>query len=276
MFSFIILNYNNISETINCLKKIKRYNDCNFVVVDNNTMSSIDEEEVLKYTDDLIKLDDNYGFAKANNIGIKYAKDKYNSLYYIVINNDVEITQSNFLDIIVNDYNKYSFDMLGPWIDTPGYSVNPFNSFVTENEILKEIDKARKMVKICNNPLYYFFLMLGVKVKGLFVRKNKPANGEKLEKGVALHCCAIVFSKKYIDKYNYPFYNETFLFHEEDFLFQRVLKDGLVTIYDPDLKVYHKEGVTMKKNSSKERIRRRFRESERIKSLELLLKECGR
>ncbi len=115
--------------------------------------------------------------------------------------------------------------------------------------------------------------MLCIKIKAIFKTKRKPTNGDKLVVGCALHGCAIIFSNDYIKKYKYPFYNDTFLFHEEDFLYVRVLKDKLKTVYDPDLKVYHKEGSSMKKKDSNERLRRKFREEERLKSLELLLQE---
>ncbi len=146
MYSFIILNYNNVDETINCLEKLEaiKNKDCNFIVVDNNTLTNDEEKEVEKYTKDIIKLDDNYGYAKANNIGIEYAKDKYKSEFYIVINNDVEITQKDFLNIIEKDYKKYKFDMLGPWIDSPGESVNPFNAFSTEEIVKSEIKNCKK------------------------------------------------------------------------------------------------------------------------------------
>ena len=275
MFSFIILHYKNIKETINCLNKLQsiKNDDCNFVVVDNNSLSSEEEKEILNYTNDIVKLDKNYGFAKANNKGIEYAKNKYHSKFYIVINNDVEITQDNFLQLIIKDYDKYQFDMLGPWIDTPGNSVNPFNAYTTKEQVEIEINKCKKMASMCDNKFKYDLLMLGVKIKGVFKKHKKPVNGNELKEGVALHGCAIIFSDKYVNKYEYPFYNDTFLFHEEEFLYQRVLKDKLITIYDPNLKVYHKEGSTMSVVNEQERMKRKLREEQRIKSLELLLKE---
>ena len=93
-----------------------------------------------------------------------------------------------------------------------------------------------------------------------------------LESNIPLHGCAIIFSKKYIDKYEYPFNNETFLFHEEEFLYNRVTKDNLISIYDPNLYVFHREGSSMKKKNKKSRLNKLFREKERLKSLEILQK----
>ena len=98
-----------------------------------------------------------------------------------------------------------------------------------------------------------------------------PTNGNKVLTSSPLHGCCIIFSKDYIDKYKYPFYNETFLFHEEEFLYQRVIKNNLISVYDPKLTVFHKEGSSIKKSNKKERLSKLFREKTRLKSLYVLL-----
>ena len=119
----------------------------------NLTLTNNEEKMLRKYTDDIVMLDDNYGFAKANNKGIEYARSKYNSDYYIVINNDVFITQKDFLKVIDKDYEKYKFDVLGPKIESPtGESVNPFPVFKTFNEVKFQIEKSKKLIKIYSNP----------------------------------------------------------------------------------------------------------------------------
>ena len=275
MFSFIILNYNNIDETINCLNKLQsiKNKDCNFIVVDNATLNKKNISKIEEYTNDILLLKENFGFAKANNKGIKYAKEKYNSDFYIVINNDVEITQKNFLEIIKKNYKKYKFDMMGPWIDSPGDSVNPFPAFTTKKEVENEIEKSKRISRICDSRIKYWLLILGIKMKHLIKKPIKNKNGVDIELNVPLHGCAIIFSKKYVNKYEYPFINDTFLFHEESLLYNRVKKDKLTTLYNPDLKIYHKEGSTMCKINKNSRLRRKFREEEKIKSLEILLKE---
>ncbi|MBR1416218.1 MAG: glycosyltransferase family 2 protein [Bacilli bacterium] len=276
MYSFIILHYKNIDDTINCLSNLKNLanKDTNFIVVDNNTLSDSEIKLIKKFTNDIVKLDSNYGFAKANNKGLAYAKKKYNSKFYIVINNDVFISQNNFLDIINKDYQSYSFDMLGPSISSPsGESINPFPVIKEKKDVENEIKKCNKLIKIYSNSLLYILLNCYLKIKHMFIKNNKPINGKTIEKGVALHGCAIIFSDKYIRKYKYPFYNDTFLFHEEEFLYVRIVKDDLTSIYDPNLKVFHKEGSSIKKSNNGIRKSKLFREKERLKSLYLLLKE---
>ena len=274
MFSFIILHYKNIEETIECLTKLQSLfqDKCHMVIVDNNTLSKSEEKLIQKFTKDILKLGKNYGFAKANNKGIAYARKKYKSKYYIVMNNDVYIDDANFLNIIEKDYKKYSFDMMGPYISSPSKeSVNPFPVIKDIDSLNKEISRCKKLIKIYSNPIMYFLLQGVLKIKHAIRKPNIPTNGDKTILDSPLHGCCIIFSDDYLKKYKYPFYDETFLFHEEEFLYQRVINDKLVSLYDPELKVFHKEGSSINKSNKKERLSKLFREKTRLKSLYLLI-----
>lgn len=112
-----------------------------------------------------------------------------------------------------------------------------------------------------------------MKIKSIIFKRELPKNSKKLEFKVPLHGCAIIFSNNYLNKYLNAFYNETFLFHEEEFLYQRVLKDNLISIYSPKIKVFHKEGASVKKSSGHEIESKLFCEKEKLKSLVLLERE---
>ena len=274
MFSFIILHYKNIDETIECLTCLQKLDlkDAHIIIVDNNTLSISEEKLIKRFTKDILKLDQNYGFAKANNKGIEYAKKKYNSKFYIVMNNDVYISDKDFLNIISKDYEKYKFAMLGPLITSPsGESVNPFPVIKDIDTLNQEIKRCEKLISIYSNPFCYWLLKMGIKIKHFIKKPAVPANGSKILTKAPLHGCCLIFSKDYIDKYKYPFYNETFLFHEEEFLYQRVIKDNLISLYDPSLTVFHKEGSSIKKSNKKERLSKLFREKTRLESLYVLL-----
>lgn len=274
MFSFVILHYKNIDETIECLTYLQKLDlkDAHLIVVDNNTLSVSEEKLIKRFTKDILKLDQNYGFAKANNKGIEYAKKKYHSKFYIVMNNDVYISDKNFLNIIASDYEKYNFDMLGPFISSPsGESVNPFPVIKNEEALASEIKRCQKLISIYSNPFSYHVLQSGINLKHFLKKPMVPINGAEVLLDSPLHGCCIIFSEQYIKKYKYPFYNETFLFHEEEFLYQRVIKDKLISVYDPEIKVFHKEGSSIKKSNKKERLSKLFREKTRLKSLYVLL-----
>lgn len=271
-FCYVILHYKNINDTIECIKSIQEKFDSNIVVVDNATLNKNDELLIKKHTDDLILLDKNYGFAKANNIGSKYAIEKYNPDFLVVINNDILINQKEFEENIEKSYKYKKFDMLGPKIITNGgNSVNPFNAYKTIEEVENAISIKERNVKIFSNKILYFAFYLYHKIKYTFKSEQVLFNGDKYEENVALHGCGIIFSKQYYKKYKNVFYNETFLYHEEEFLFYRVTRDKLVSVYDPSIEIFHKEGASLNLTYNKNnRNKELFRNREILKSLNLL------
>lgn len=277
MLTFVILHYVNTKETINCINTIKNNlnsDDFKIIVVDNNTLDENDFLKIENMVDDLIKLESNMGFAKANNIGVDLARKKYNTDYIAVINNDVYIEDKLFIKKIEDDYKKYNFDLLGTYISSPSNdSFNPFPVLKDKDVVIKKIRKSKKLIKYYNNSFLYFFLNLYLNIKKLFNKQIvTDRNGKKIELCSPLHGCAIIFSKKYFKIFNDAFDNKTFLFYEEEFLYKRIINHKLISVYDPNIRVFHKEGSSTKKDSSLRR-KKLFRESEKLKSLEILVKE---
>ena len=274
MIAFIILHYKNIKDTLECIESIlKQETDkkVKIIVVDNNTLNEKDEQKLKKYNIDLIKLEENKGFAKANNIGCKFAIKNYKPDYLIVSNNDIIIRQKGFIEKI---YNEEKFDILGPMILTKhGQSVNPFPVYKNIDEVEKQIKKTKKLIKIYQSIILRNMLKIYIKVKKIFKGEKLVTNGLKREYNVALHGCFLIFSKRYYKKYKDIFFNETFLFHEEEFIYQRIVKDKLISIYDPKLKVFHKEGASLNSTIKEEYPKLIFKNKEILKSLELLEKE---
>ncbi|MEA2113337.1 MAG: glycosyltransferase family 2 protein [Patescibacteria group bacterium] len=94
----IILNWNNWTDTKECLKSLENngYPNCEVVVVDNGS------DKKQKITNPKIKViynKENLGFSGGNNIGIKYAL-KNNADYVLLLNNDT-IVNGDFLEKLV-------------------------------------------------------------------------------------------------------------------------------------------------------------------------------
>ena len=102
--SIIILNWNGLALTIECLESVKKVTYANYkvVVVDNGSKGDDVESLKSRYGNyiHLIENDRNYGFAKGNNIGIKYALENFNPQYILLLNNDT-IVDSEFLTPLV-------------------------------------------------------------------------------------------------------------------------------------------------------------------------------
>lgn len=278
MISFIILNYKSFKDTLECIdsiNKIKTNKDISIIVVDNNTLELNEKKELEKFTKDIILLKENVGFAKGNNAGCKYAIEKYNPDFLCVINSDTIIEQDNFVDIIYNLYEKYKFDIMGPKIlPEETDSCNPFPAYESLEEVTEKIEYTKKLIKIYKSKLLRNLLKMYISFKNLFREKIKNTNGIEDTTGVALHGCALVFSRKYYEKYESVFYPNTFLFHEEEFLYLRSKQDNLITLYSPSLEIIHKEGMSLsKKFNGKKYDALIFRNQEILKSLYLLKEE---
>lgn len=104
----VLLNYNSAEDTIECIKSIcKNELSLNFkiIVVDNNST----DESVTKLRKMnniiLIESQENSGFAKGNNLGIKYALER-NAKFIWLLNNDTIIEKEN----ILNQINAFKID----------------------------------------------------------------------------------------------------------------------------------------------------------------------
>ena len=102
--SIVILNWNGLEDTIECLESLKKitYPNHKAIVVDNG--SEGDDVKVLRerYQDyiHVIQNEKNYGFAKGNNVGIRYALEK-GADYVLLLNNDTVVAPT-FLDELVS------------------------------------------------------------------------------------------------------------------------------------------------------------------------------
>jgi GT2 family glycosyltransferase len=101
--SIIILNWNGLADTIECLESLKKITYPNYEVIVVDNASSGDDVKVLgeRYGDyiHIIQNDRNYGFARGNNVGIRYALDKGTD-YVLLLNNDT-VVAPDFLDEMV-------------------------------------------------------------------------------------------------------------------------------------------------------------------------------
>jgi GT2 family glycosyltransferase len=91
----IILNWNNWPDTSSCLAKLNEISypqeSLKLIVVDNGSTDDLPIGLLALEGVELIKLDENRGFAGGNNVGIDFAL-KAGCEYVLLINNDTQIT----------------------------------------------------------------------------------------------------------------------------------------------------------------------------------------
>ena len=125
--SIIILNWNGKEITCKCLdtllNKTEYKKTCfRVILVDNGSTDGSAEFFEKKYGDkiDLIKSNVNLGFINGNNMGINYAIEKFNPSFVLLLNNDIEIIQKDWLQKLVETALKNErIGLVGPKLIFP-------------------------------------------------------------------------------------------------------------------------------------------------------------
>ena len=256
-FAFVILNYKNVEDTISLLKDIKNqdwFEQVKIYVVDNNSQDrSVEKlkeiQKDIKFQ--LIISNENLGFAKGNNLGIKKAlKDGYK--FVICSNADISLKkQDDFLKKIISIYNNdRNIGIIAPNIyNLDGVYQNPFREKrFNKREILK-----MKFFYLTNfYKLYYFiriYILYDLITKLAKKRKLNNIKQNRLKKSqyiYAPHGSFLIFTPSYFKYYN-GFYENTFLYCEEFILAERLIKKDLKCFFENSLNVLHKESKSTDK-----------------------------
>lgn len=273
---FLILHYKIIDETVRCVESIiSNYCKENYeiVIVDNGSDNKTGEELEKKYKKmtnvHIIISKRNMGFAKGNNMGFEKAK-RLGAKYIVMANNDIVFTQKNFCELIIEKYKEFGYAVLGPKILLPEN-----DEFCYSNKI-KSIKQQRIFIFLLYVRLALAYINMGKMFEILFAKRNKfrknNINTNIKKEMVPIHGCCMIFSEKYIEKFD-GIDDRTFLYCEEDLLFLRVVKNNLKIIYDPQLEILHNHSVTIKKINNTIRKKEIFVVKNLIKSNKILLNE---
>lgn len=282
MISFVILHYMAIEETKKCVDSILHNikGDKQIIIVDNDSPNNSYEELNKEYGTSsevvVLKAKENLGFAKGNNLGYKYSVEHYNSDFIVVMNNDMEIFQEDFIEKIYSSYNEYGFYILGPdvYSTKKKYHQNPQTRKMPSKS---DLEKSYRKLLIKDKLKFLFPIKWWIKEK--FFKDNSEIKAiadrsaetyvDKVVMNPLLHGSCFIFSKKFIEKYPEKcFYDKTFMYMEAEILYYLAQKNNELIIYYPDLKVDHHEDVATDLTFSKQ-----YRKS--IFSVECLLQSTS-
>ncbi|MFH1380045.1 MAG: glycosyltransferase family 2 protein [bacterium] len=101
--AFIILNYENYSDTVECVESLQSFISpaVKAIVLDNGSSDRrIDRLSSLFPEIDYIAHAHNSGFCEGNNIAVRYAQKKYNPEYFFLLNNDASVIQFDLSSMI--------------------------------------------------------------------------------------------------------------------------------------------------------------------------------
>ena len=272
MVCFVILHYMALEETVVCVESILHNveGEKRIIVVDNDSPNGSVKELWDKYGDDplvdVLETGENLGFARGNNYGYRYAVEHYAPSFIVVMNNDMEIRQNDFIERMEQSYEEHRFAIMGPDIYSTRkkYHQNPQTRKIMTR---KDLEKSVRVLT-AKNALRFVFPVkwfLAEKLRG--IRKprgaERPAQNRSDERYVdhvveepLLHGSCYIFSEDFIKRHpDGCFYDKTFMYMEAEILYYQARRDGEKMIYDPGLRVDHHEDVatdaTFKKQSQK-------------------------
>lgn len=121
--AIIILNWNGAQDTIECIDSLLglTYPDFRVIVVDN--ASPEDDVQMLRKRYgtkiDIIRNEKNEGYAEGNNIGIRFARQRYHPEFVWILNNDTAV-ERNTLDLLVGGALRDNLDIIGATVRNYG------------------------------------------------------------------------------------------------------------------------------------------------------------
>lgn len=267
IITYVILHYMAGKDTIECTNSIleatkNSIHETKVVIVDNGSTND-SYNQIIKIFDNNVQVtvlhsDENLGFARGNNLGFIYAKDKLNTDFIVQLNNDTLVEQKNINEIIVNKYKEKFYYVLGPDILTAdGYHQNPGNK---QSWGLRELSfyRIKKRIRILLSYLHVDSLASKAveSVKDIYSKDTVQGDVEN----TILHGACLIFSPSYIKRFD-GMCNKTFLYWEEDILKLQSDYYGFLMMYSCEISIFHKEDVAtnMVSGSVDEKVRYKYR-----------------
>lgn len=281
---FIILHYQNIDDTVNCIESIKKLdnlkeNSFNIIIVDNKSPNGTGETLKNKYINEneikVMLLDKNYGFSKANNIAYEKAMI-YNPNIIMVLNNDIIFEDTTFLNKLINIYNlSEKYDVVSPdIINMDGKHQNPLR------------DKEMSLKKAYKNMIYESIFAATMNIPGirkLLLNKRKKREEKWFEayyneknninkNDFVPFGAFIIYMNDWLANEKQVFVSDTFMYEEEDMLNLYIKQKNYKILYVDELKVRHLEGQSTKKSSKNEYQNMKFKSKNKSKALKKYIK----
>ena len=217
----IVVNYNDVEDTLTYVKEITKYDVINKIVVVDNQSTTIGALENLRELRDkkvdVIEAPLNGGYSYGNNYGVKHLNEEKEEYDYIIFSNpDITISKEaieNSLKVLEEDK---SVAVVAPRMFNKDEKPIRRSSWKVRT-FLRDVVHSTRLLEI----LFYFVLRNGE-------YKEDDYKKEKLEVE-AISGAFFIMRKSVYDELG-PFDEETFLFYEEDILAIKLKEKGYKTI----------------------------------------------
>lgn len=234
--SIIYVNYNTADQVMTSVESVRRHTkgiDYEIIVADNN---SKDDENLQKLIDDetikVVKLDDNYGFGKANNAGVKECTGEY----IFLLNPDTICHDNSIKDLLDCLKANQTIGVISP--NLINSESKPTHSFRRVGDgIITELN----------------FALFGLPYKILY-GSDFEYNHSNNQLEVAYSCGAAMMMKRETFNKVGGFDEAFFMYYEDQDLCNRIKETGLRIVNEPKAIIQHLEGTSISLNSRREEL----------------------
>lgn len=232
--SIIYVNYNTADQVMASVESLRRNTkdvDYEIIVADNNSqndnnLQNLIDDEGIK----VVRLDDNYGFGKANNAGFKESTGEY----IFLLNPDTICLDNSIKTLLDKLKSDQTTGVICP--NLINAESQPTHSFRRAGDgILTELN----------------FALFGLPYK-LVYGNNFEYNHTNQQMEVAYACGAAMMMKRETFEKVDGFDENFFMYYEDQDLCNRIRKTGLNIINEPSTTIQHLEGTSISVNSRRE------------------------
>jgi len=244
--AIVVLNYLNYKDTIECVESIfnDKYLEKQIIIVDNGSSndSKVKIEERFGNVEGIHLLCNatNEGFARGNNIGIRYATDTLGCYFVMLVNNDTIFKDPEMITVLMEAYEE-GVGVIGPRIvAADGSEQNPGRNELIRSNLKQDLYYRQK---IANIRLKQSNLYKGLRKVNIFKKKKGPrlvVQKSVTSPNLVLHGACMLLTKDYFTYYPYLF-PKTFLYYEENILTILTHKVGLSKKFINTTYIFHKE-----------------------------------
>lgn len=222
--AIVVLNYLNDNDTVECVESTFSLEGGPYdvIVVDNASTNGAYDRLQKRFEKDsrvtLLRSSKNLGFARGNNLGIRYARRKKKADFVLAINNDTVFTDTAYITKMLEAYE-------------PGVGV-------LGSQVVLNGGKIQDRYTSCLGLKYCWLREINLcsEVQGASFDFALPR-----EKAIPmLHGAVLLFTSDFF-RYYTGLYARTFLYKEEEILYLMCVCHDLRQKYVDTTRIYHKE-----------------------------------
>ncbi len=277
-FSFVILHYLVMDQTVNAVNSIKENMasySFHIVIVDNGSPNESGRALEEKYKDDeevtVILAGSNLGFSSGNDLGYSWCRDNLSQSFICIMNNDTAITSPSFAEKVREIYSRTSCAVLGPDIYCPITDKHQSPSGLSvpsKQSVSEKFERRREMNRFF--PLSYLRLRREAKRKRNMVHP-KDSWWKEGREDVTLHGAFYIFCPPFITQMETAFLPLGFMYFEEETLCYVCNKKGLKIVYSPEIQIFHYDDKATNRAFGTGYRKAKFKSFELEKSIKALL-----